>query len=158
MVVTQTNKTALDRLINMVDTSDVCILITTDIDGHRHNRPMAAVKFDDKGDCWFFASKSSGKLQDISHNNKLQVVFANPATDQYLEVQGTGSITCDENEIKHKWSPLVSQWFPNGVNDPELCMVKVEVTNIFYWDEVTEGIKRLAIKTTIIVEEQKLAA
>lgn len=158
MIVVKTDEAAVTSLKQMIEGLDVCILITTDSEGQRHNKPMAAIRIDDKGDCWFFASKSSGKLKDLSTNNKLQIIFANPANDDYVELHGVGDVICDEEEIRNKWSPLVSQWFPNGVKDPEVCLVKVELTNIFYWDAQTEGIQRLAIKTTTVVEDQKLAA
>jgi general stress protein 26 len=158
MVVIKNEDTAVKTLTNMIEGLDVCMLITTDGEGQRNNRPMAAIKFDELGNCWFFASRSSGKLKDLSINNKLQLVFANPATDDYVEIHGVGNVICDAEEISNKWSPLVSQWFPNGVKDPEVCLVKVEVTNVFYWDEAAEGIQRLAIRTTTVVEDQKLAA
>jgi general stress protein 26 len=154
----KTTKAAVDTLKKMVQGLDICILITTDIEGQRHNRPMAAIKIDDDGNAWFFVSKSSGKLKDISVNNKLQLVFANPATDVYVEMHGVGSAVCDEEEIKNNWSPLVTQWFPGGIQDPEVCLVRLEVINVFYWDEKAEGIQRLLIKTTTVVDDQRLAA
>ena len=152
----RTNEAAIEKLRKGAE-SDVCMIITTDAEGHRNNRPMAAVKIDDEGNCWFFASKSSGKLQDLSSNNKIQVVFADPAKDDYMEIHGQGSVICDENEIADKWSPLVHQWFPGGMKDPEVCLVRIEVTSVFYWDANTDGIQRLAIKTTV-VGDQRLAA
>jgi general stress protein 26 len=142
----------------MVEGLDICMLITTDTEGHRHNRPMAEIKIDDNGDCWFFASRSSGKLKDIAVNNKLQLVFANPAINDYVEVHGVATVVCNEEEIRNNWSPLVNEWFPGGVRDPEVCLVQVNVTSVFYWDEKTAGIKRLLIKTTTVVEDQRLAA
>jgi general stress protein 26 len=142
----------------MIRGLDICMLITTDESGQRHNRPMAEIKIDDNGGCWFFASKSSGKLKDIAINNKLQLVFANPAMNDYVELHGVATLVCDENEIRNNWSPLVNEWFPKGIKDPEVCLVKVEVTSIFYWDKMTERIKRLSIQTTTVVEDQRLAA
>lgn len=158
MELRNTNEAAVTRLKTMTEGLDVCMLITTDAEGQRHNRPMAAVKIDDEGNCWFFASRSSGKLRDISTNNKVQVIFADPASDHYVEIHGIGNVICDEAEIKDKWSPLVNEWFPGGIKDPEICLVKAEVTNIFYWDAAAEGIQRLSIKTTTVVETERLAA
>lgn len=119
---------------------------------------MGAVRIEDDGSCWFFASKSSGKIRDIEVNNKIQVIFADSASESYVEVHGAGSVVCDEQEIMNKWSPLVSQWFPNGIKDPQVCLVRIEITSVFYWDDRTEGIQRLSINKTTVVEEQRLAA
>lgn len=152
------NEAAVEQMKKSAATSDVCMIITTGTDGNRHNRPMAAVKIDDDGSCWFFASRSSGKLKDLAVNNKIQIVFADPSTGDYMEVHGEGVVICDEKEITDKWSPLVNKWFPNGIKDPEVCLVRIEVTSVFYWDATTEGIQRLSIRTTTVVEDQKLAA
>ncbi len=154
----RTNEAAVEKLRTSAAAANVCILITTDAEGNRHNRPMDATRFDDEGNCWFFASRNSGKLKDISNNNKIQLVFANPDRDDYLEIHGAGTVICDEKELADKWSPLVDAWFPGGVKDPQVCLVKVEVTSVFYWDETSEGIQRLSIKTTTVVEDRRLAA
>ena len=155
---TRINEAAIEWIQQKAETSNICMIITTDASGKLHNRPMGAIKIDDDGSCWFFASRSSGKLKDLAVNNKIQVVFADPSTESYVEVHGEGSVVCDENEISNKWSPLVDQWFPNGIKDPEVCLVRIEITNVFYWDETTEGIQRLLIKMTTVVEDRKLAA
>lgn len=153
----RTNETAVYKMREIAATSNVCMVITTGAEGSRNNRPIAAARIDDEGSCWFFASKSSGKLKDISHNNKLQVVFANPDRDDYLEIHGTASVICDEAEIADKWNPLADGWFPGGMQDPEVCLVKIEVTNVFYWDAEEEGIQRLSISMNVMAD-QKLAA
>lgn len=153
----RTNEAAVERMRGMAVAANVCMVITTSEDGGRNNRPIAATKIDDQGNCWFFASKSSGKLKDLAHNNKLQLVFANPDQDHYLEVHGIACVVCDEQEIAEKWSPLVTEWFPGGLQDPEVCLVRVDVTSVFYWDAAAEGIQRLMVKT-IVVHDQKLAA
>jgi general stress protein 26 len=153
----RTDITAVERMRDLADTSNICMLITTDAKGKRNNKPMAAIRIDDEGNCWFFASKSSRKIKDISTNNKIEIVFANPDSDDYLEIHGSGSTICDTEEIQKNWSPLVNEWFPGGITDPEICLVKIDVTSVFYWDAAKEGIQRLSIKTTV-VEEQRLAA
>jgi general stress protein 26 len=154
---TRINEAAVNRMREMASASAVCMLITTDSTGGRNNRPMDAVKIDAAGDCWFFASRSSGKLKDMAANDKLQLVFANPGSDDYLEIHGAAEIVCDEKEIDAKWSPLVSDWFRGGARDPELCLVRITVTNVFYWDVTTENIQRLSITTTV-VEAESMAA
>lgn len=154
----RTDIATVDRMRMLADASNICMLITTDADGKQNNKPMAAIRIDDEANCWFFASKSSGKIKDISANNKIQVVFANPDKDDYLEIHGSGSTICDIEEIIKNWSPLVNEWFPGGITDPEVCLVKIDVTSVFYWDAVKEGIQRLSIKTTVVEEQQRLAA
>lgn len=153
-----TDIAAVEHMRGIAGTSIICMLITTDAEGKRNNKPMAAIRIDDEGNCWFFASKSSGKIKDISTNNKIEVVFANPDNDDYLEIHGSGNTICDIEQIQKNWSPLVNEWFPKGITDPEICLVKIDVTSVFYWDATKEGIQRLSIKTIVVEEEQRLAA
>jgi general stress protein 26 len=154
----KTDEIAIKQMKDAANLANICMLITTGADSKRTNRPMAATRIDDEGNCWFFASKSSGKIKDISINNKIQLVFANPDTDEYLEIHGSGITICDQDEIQKNWSPLVNEWFPRGITDPEICLVKIEVSCVFYWDVALQEIRRLVIKTTTIEEEQRLAA
>lgn len=159
MELIRTDVTAVETLRTMVTGLDVCMLITTDAEGHRHNRQMAAIRIDDEGNCWFFASKGSGKLRDLANNNKLQVVFADPGKNNYVEIHGIAEVICDQQQLARNWSPLVSEWFPRGIDDPRVCLVRVDTTNVFYWDERCEGIQRLQIRTLNRTEDdRKLAA
>jgi len=153
----RTHRSGIEQMKYLADTSNICMLITTDAAGKRNNKPMAAIRIDEEGNCWFFASKSSGKIKDISNNNKIEIVFANPDNDDYLEIHGSGTTICDIMEIQKNWSPLVNEWFPGGITDPQICLVKIDVTSVFYWDALTEGIQRLSIKTRV-EEEHRLAA
>ncbi len=153
-----TDGMAVKQMRDAANSAIICMLITTDAENKRTNRPMAATRIDDEGNCWFFASKSSGKIKDISINNKIQLVFANSDTDEYMEIHGSGMVICDKEELQRNWSPMVNEWFPRGIEDAEVCLVKAEITSVFYWDVATQEIKRLSIRTTTVVEEQRLAA
>ena len=39
--------------------------------------------------------------------------------------------------MKDKWSVVVKAWFPEGVDDPNLCLLKVKPTNVYYWNAST---------------------
>lgn len=158
MEIIRTEESAVAKMRAIAAESNICMLITNAVAGERRNRPMAAVTIDDEGNCWFFASKSSGKLKDIQGNNKIQLVYAHPENDHYLEVHGTGVVICDQEEIARKWSPLVNEWFPAGITDPEVCLVKLEVTIVFYWDTGTKGIRRLVVHPPADRTQERMAA
>ncbi|HEX6914057.1 MAG TPA: pyridoxamine 5'-phosphate oxidase family protein [Chitinophagaceae bacterium] len=152
------NGGALIQMRELASACNVCILITTEAQGGRRNRPVGAIEIDDAGNCWFFASRSSGKIKDISTNNKIQLVFANPDFDHYLEIHGTGIVVDDKAEIACRWCPLVNEWFRGGMHDPEVVLVRIDVTSVFYWDTTVAAIRRLAVKQVETAEQQRLAA
>jgi general stress protein 26 len=61
-------------------------------------------------------------------------VYAHPGKESYLDVWGNASVVTDMQKIKDKWSPLIKAWFPNGVDDPNLSLLKVSPFDVYYWD------------------------
>jgi general stress protein 26 len=152
------NRAAVEKLKISAVQANVCMLITIDSNNEQHTRPMAAITIDYDGCFWFFASKSSGKLKDISAHNTVRIVYANSSNHSYMEVEGPCTVVCDRNDIQQKWKNIVTEWFPQGLNDPELCLIRLDVQNAFYWDAQNERIECITIKTTTVVETQSLAA
>jgi hypothetical protein len=49
-------------------------------------------------------------------------------------VSGLGEVVHDE-EKKHKlWKPIYKTWFPDGVDDPHLALLKVYIERAEFWD------------------------
>jgi hypothetical protein len=40
----------------------------------------------------------------------------------------------DRQKIHELWNPTLKAWFPNGVDDPEIALLCVEVEKAEYWD------------------------
>ena len=40
----------------------------------------------------------------------------------------------DKEKARELWNPLDKAWFPKGVDDPELTLIKVVPTEGHYWD------------------------
>jgi general stress protein 26 len=40
----------------------------------------------------------------------------------------------DSQKAKELWSPVYKAWFPQGLDDPDLALLKVKVESVEYWD------------------------
>jgi pyridoxamine 5'-phosphate oxidase like protein len=40
----------------------------------------------------------------------------------------------DRQKIEELWNPIYKAWFPKGLEDPDLALLKVEVQEAEYWD------------------------
>ena len=40
----------------------------------------------------------------------------------------------DRSKIKELWNPLYKAWFPKGEDDPEIAVLRVEVSEGDYWE------------------------
>lgn len=97
-------------------------------------RPMAIQDVDREGNLWFLSARSSLKNRHIARNPRVQLLFANVGDSEYLDVRGTATISDDRQLVKAHWTPIAKTWFHEGIDDPEVTVVKVKVDDGYYWD------------------------
>ena len=104
--------------------------------GHLHSQPMTTrnqlVDEDDR--LWFFMSRSSGPVADLLIDRNVNVCFANPESHSYVSVSGEASAVSDPAKLRHLWTKTAAEWFPGGVNDPDLALIEVQILHARYWD------------------------
>ncbi len=90
------------------------------------------VEFD--GDIWFFTDVSSVKIDEIEANPRVNVSFAEPKKQVYISLTGDAEVVSDRSKIEELWRPSLEIWFPKGLNDPNIALIKVNVSYAEYWD------------------------
>lgn len=146
---------AVDKLKALVDDIRTCMFFTNTQAGIHNTRPMAVIETDINGNLWFFTNKQSSKVKDIEKDSHVHLVFANPSKDSYLDVRGRASIEDDRKSIEEKWNPIIKAWFPEGKNDPELCLIKVKTDEAHYWDrDSTKMMEILKTAKAVITGKQ----
>jgi general stress protein 26 len=131
-----TREEGLEKLKELVDSIRTCMFITN-ASGQNHVRPMATIKMEDNGALWFFSELNSEKAADIKTNDSVQLLYSHPGKDAYLDIRGIAVIETSKEKITELWSPMVKAWFPEGVDDPNICLLKVEPDSVYYWDSGT---------------------
>jgi len=127
---------ALGKFRKLVNDIRTCMFITNSPEKD-HTRPMATIEVDEDGTLWFFTDDRSIKVEEVSTEKSVHLVYAHPGKESYLDVWGRATVTKDPELIKQKWSPIVKAWFPRGVEDPNLALLKVEPGQAYYWDAET---------------------
>jgi general stress protein 26 len=117
------------------------------LNGRLQSRPMATQQIDSEGNIWFLSGKSSHKNLQIEDGSEIDLLYAN-GIGHFLAVHGAAQISLDKEKIKELWQPLAQVWFTEGVDDPELSAIMVNVQDGYYWDS----------KHGRIVEFAKMAA
>lgn len=97
-------------------------------------RPMSTAEVDTKGSLWFFSAADSHKNQQINYHPNVRLVYADNANSKYLVVDGDATILDDRLKIATLWNPLVKAWFPEGVDDPNIRLIRVDPSKAHYWD------------------------
>jgi general stress protein 26 len=124
---------ALKKFNKLVNDINVCMFITNNHESN-HTRPMYTTEVEENGTLWFFTDIRSIKVEEVSKDNTVHLVYAHPGKESYLDVWGNASVVTDKQTIKDKWTAFVKAWFPGGVDDPNISLLKVKPQNIYYWD------------------------
>jgi len=133
---------AVKKLNELIEGIDFCMLTTMD-GGYLRSRPMSTQKFEFNGDLWFFTSDDTHKMDEIKADNRVNVAYSKPDDNCYVSVSGSGEMVKDRAKIEELWSPILKAWFPEGLGDPHLCLLKVSVEQAEYWDAPSSKIIQL---------------
>lgn len=99
-------------------------------------RPMSVQKMDEAGNLWFLSANDSHKNMEIGRDSHVQLLFQGSAHSDFLTVYGEATISTDKALIKELWEPILKAWFTEGVDDPRITLIKVDVQEGYYWDNI----------------------
>ncbi len=112
----------------------VAMLTSLGSDGHLHSRPMTTQEFAFTGELWFFAARSSLVRWEIARHPQVNLAYAAHGDHRYVSVSGHAQLVEDRGKAERLWSPSYKLWFPEGLDDPNLALIKVAVEHAEYWD------------------------
>jgi general stress protein 26 len=125
----------VEKLIEMVKGVRVCMLLTIEQNAENlSGRPMSISKIDEDGTIWFFTKASSYKVDKIEESKKVSIAITNESNNNYLMIHGTATLINDKTKMKELWSSILKAWFPLGLNDPDMILIKVTPNEVNYWD------------------------
>ena len=141
---------ALDKLKELAEDARTC-MFCTELDKQPFScRPMSLQEVDEEGNLWFISSADSNKNFEISRDNRTQLIFMNNSSAEYLSIYGNSQIFKDRRIIEEQWTPMVNAWF-EGKDDPNVTVIRVNPTDVYYWDSKTSKIVTLAKMATAAV-------
>ncbi len=114
-------------------------------------RPMMPIEMDEKGSIWY-VTKSD--LPEMVSLDSVVVAFADNSKSTYVSFSGSGRVITDRARIRELWSPMAKPWFPDGVDDPSLVALRIDVTDAELWDGPSSRVvKLLAMAASVVAGE-----
>ncbi len=110
------------------------MLTTLDKEGCLHSRPMATLQLEEDGSLYFFIKNDSMKCLEINKNHQVNLSFSEPKNNQYVSLSGKGYIIEDRQKMKELWNPFFKAWFPKGLEEPNIALLRINVEKAEYWD------------------------
>jgi general stress protein 26 len=146
---------AIGKLKGLLEGIDFCMLTTID-GGQLRSRPMSTQQMDENGDLWFFTSDKTHKVEEIERDSRVNAAYAKPDDNVYVSVSGRASVVKDRQKIEELWNPILKAWFPEGLEDPTLCLLKVSVEEAEYWDSPNSTLVQIAGFVKALVTGQQI--
>jgi len=138
-----THDEAVAELKEKIQEIKFCMLTTVETDGTLRSRPMAMQEIEFDGTLWFFTRDDSAKAAEVQHDQHVNLAFSKPDKNLYVSVSGRCQVVRDQAKAKELWNPLYKAWFPEGLDDPHLCLLRVDVEKAEYWDSPSSPIAHI---------------
>ncbi len=96
-------------------------------------RPMSHVDVDDDGRILFFTSLGSVKAEGIKDNPSVILTYSNESENNYLVLNGMAFLDTNREKMKELFNPYIKAWFPQGLMDPNMCLLIFQPNEFEYW-------------------------
>jgi general stress protein 26 len=119
----------LGEIINSVQ---IGMLTTVQDNGELRSRPMLCADCD--FDClWFLTKESRPLIAEAIGNRVVNVAFASPEKQEYASVTGLAHLVEDDRMIQKLWRPELTSWFSEGLGEPDLVLLRVDIHHAETW-------------------------
>lgn len=135
--------TEMQKLADLIGEAQIAMLTTAERNGLLRSRPLVTLQLDSEGRLWFFISVTSAKIDEIAQHRQINLSYSDPDKQDYVSVSGVGEIVRDRQKVRELWTPWVEPYFPQGVEDPDLALLCVQIAQAEYWNAPDSNVERL---------------
>jgi len=132
----------LQTLAEKIKDIKTAMLVTAEPDGTLRSRPMQSLQIEGNT-IWFLTGYKSSKSYEIKNESHVNLSYASESNKLYVSVSGLASVVRDSHKIDELWSEPFKAWFPEGKTDPDVALLRVDVTQAEYWDTPTSPVVHL---------------
>ncbi len=129
-----TREDAIRKIGELIKGVPVAMLTTTSARGWLRSRPMIAQRLPFDGTLWFLTSRTAAKAGEVRNRHRVNVSYASPERDCYVSIGGIASLVEDRQRLASLWDAAYEPWFPQGLADPDLVLIRVDGEEAEYWD------------------------
>jgi general stress protein 26 len=130
------------------------MMTTVEPDGSLRSRPMWTQGDEFDGSLWFFTGDDAPKVDELEQNPHVGLSYAAPDKDLFVSVSGRAELVHDRRKIEELWNKFAEAWFPDGVDDPNLALLRIDVERAQYWEDKKPKLLQLAEVVIAIVRDK----
>lgn len=143
-----------DKVWSIADAVKICMMTTRDGDALRA-RPMQAITRRDEDAIWFFADVRDHKDEEIRTHPETGLSFQSESDKNYLSISGRTTLLNDRAKMEELFVPAAKAYFPDGVEDPNLRLLRFTPESAEYWDGVSSRVVTAVKMASAIVQGER---
>ena len=137
----KTDEKSLMDVSELMKDIDFCMLTTVGENGMLHSRPMSNnrnVKYE--GDNYFFSYADKDVCSEIQKNPGVSVSFSVPDEMTFVSIGGKAELVHDKEMMRKYWVDELEHYFPGGLDEPGIVLIKVNAQIITVWKDNEEHV------------------
>ena len=119
------------KLVELIGDIPIAMLTTYGAEGPR-SLPMARQEVEPSAELWFISARDTAHTRAIQQNPAVVLTFS--ARDSWVALTGTAAVVDDEAKLKELWNTFAEAWLPEGPEDANATLLRVDVEHGEYWD------------------------
>ena len=123
----------LKKVNELIQSIRIALFTTVDHEGNFHTRPLQTMQVEPEGRLWFFTDWNSPKVDELEHDVRVSLGYANPSNNTYVAISGKGRLFRDREKAKQLWSIEQRAYYPEGPQDSRLALLQVQIERAEYW-------------------------
>ncbi|MGZ3770383.1 MAG: pyridoxamine 5'-phosphate oxidase family protein [Bdellovibrio sp.] len=144
---------SIKKLGELIKNVKFAMLTTTNSLGQLRSCPLTVQEVDVDGDIWFLINKNSEAFAHLTKDPRVNVSFS--SEKKYVSVSGKGEFIDDKDKLQTLWDSSLKIWFPEGVEDPNIVILRINVENAEYWQHPTYKVVQLAALAKSFITGEK---
>lgn len=123
----------VSKIRGLLESFDTALLVTHGDEWPYHARPMAIARVEANCDVWFFSARGSEKVREIENDERVLIVCQDEMR-RYVSLHAAAKLIIDRDKAAELWKDAYTEWFPGGVADPNLLLIRAQAQHAEYWD------------------------
>jgi general stress protein 26 len=127
-------KEILDQIMALINETRNIIVCSVDENGFPNAKAMFKTEHDGLKTFLFSTNTSSMRVQQFTRNAKASIYFCGQSKINGLMLVGRMEVCTDRAVKARLWFDGCEQYYPQGINDPDYCVLKflAEKGNYYY--------------------------
>jgi general stress protein 26 len=119
------------KLVELMEDMPIGMLTTFGPEGPR-SVPMARQEVEPSAELWFITARDTAHVRALAQQPRVGLTFS--SRDAWVALTGSARVVDDTIKLKELWNSFAEAWLPEGPDDPNATLIRVDVDEGEYWD------------------------